>query len=117
MNESSFLTRLLHTRPTDRPTCLQPTMMLNSTVLPTMESFRVLGLESIEPAYAQFEGKMYAGLLPITHESPERKVKGEMMFWMFEPDVQEVDNTLVIWLNGGPGCSVRAGPQVWILSW
>jgi carboxypeptidase D len=82
--------------------------MLNTTVLPPMESFRVLGLEAIEPAYAQFEGKMYAGLLPVTHETPgERKVEGEMMFWMFEPDVQAVENTLVIWLNGGPGCSVR----------
>jgi Serine carboxypeptidase len=75
-------------------------------VLPPMESFRVLGLETVEPAYAQFQGEMYAGLLPITHESPERTVEGEMMFWLFEPETQEVENTLVIWLNGGPGCSV-----------
>jgi Serine carboxypeptidase len=76
-----------------------------------MESFRVLGLENIEPAYAQFDGKMYAGVLPITHSSPERTVEGDMMFWLFEPEVQEVENTLVIWLNGGPGCSVRKHHQ------
>jgi hypothetical protein len=75
-------------------------------LLPPMESFRVLGLEAVEPAYGQFQGSMYAGLIPVAHESPGRKVEGDMMFWLFEPETQEVENTLVLWLNGGPGCSV-----------
>jgi hypothetical protein len=74
-----------------------------------MESFRVLGLEAIEPAYGQFEGSMYAGLLPVSHvQSKDRTVDGNMMFWLFEPETQEVEKTLVMWLNGGPGCSVRS---------
>jgi carboxypeptidase C (cathepsin A) len=71
----------------------------------TMDDFLVEGLEKVQPAYAQFPGKMYAGTLPITHRNQYRDVHGEMMFWLFEPDAQSVENTLVIWLNGGPGCS------------
>jgi hypothetical protein len=78
-------------------------------LLPPMESYRVLGLEAIEPAYGQFEGSMYAGLIPVSHvQSEERTVEGNMMFWLFEPETQEVEKTLVMWLNGGPGCSVSA---------
>jgi carboxypeptidase C (cathepsin A) len=67
----------------------------------TPEDFRVYGLEKIQAAYATFEGKMYAGMLP----SDNRGRKGMTMFWMFEPDTQEVEDTIVLWLNGGPGCS------------
>ena len=65
------------------------------------EDFLVEGLEEAEPAYSQFEGKMYAGTLPSSHDSRV----GEMMFWLFEPDTQIVENSLVVWLNGGPGTS------------
>lgn len=27
------------------------------------------------------------------------------MFWLFKPHEQSVENTLTLWLNGGPGCS------------
>jgi carboxypeptidase D len=70
-------------------------------VTKTPDDFLVEGLELVQPAYADFPGKMYAGLLPMTHG--ERY--GEMMFWMFQPDEQTVENSLTIWLNGGPGCS------------
>lgn len=71
--------------------------MLNKT----KEDFLVTGLEQVEPAYAQFPGKMYAGTLPIDRDGR----RGEMMFWLFEPDAQSVPETIAIWLNGGPGCS------------
>jgi len=60
--------------------------------------FLVKGLEEIEPSYETFEGKMYAGLIPFhTH--------GKFMFWLFEPERQEVPDTLSIYISGGPGCS------------
>jgi carboxypeptidase D len=74
----------------------------------TPADFLVEGLEKVQPAYAEFKGKMYAGLLPINNNNgaagKEDRV-GEMMFWLFEPDTQQVEHTTVLWLNGGPGCS------------
>lgn len=67
----------------------------------TPQDYLVQGLEQVEPAYAEFEGSMYAGLIPMDHDDRV----GETMFWLFEPVTQLVDKTLVMWLNGGPGCS------------
>ncbi|CAB9503398.1 Pheromone-processing carboxypeptidase KEX1 [Seminavis robusta] len=78
----------------------------------TPDDFRVVGLESVQPAYAQFDGEMYAGMLPVLEPeksgddtAADKKTVGQMMFWMFEPPTQSVENTIVVWLNGGPGCS------------
>jgi hypothetical protein len=67
----------------------------------TIEDFRVVGLEEVQPAYAKFDGGMYAGMLP----SDNGDRIGETMFWLFEPETQSVPDTIVLWLNGGPGCS------------
>jgi carboxypeptidase C (cathepsin A) len=72
-------------------------------MMKTKQDFLVQGLETIEPAYAMFPGKMYAGLLPTNNAGGDRV--GEMMFWLFEPDTQTVPDSMVLWLNGGPGCS------------
>jgi len=69
----------------------------------TADDFLVTGLEEIEPAFATFQGQMHAGLLSITENIEEDN--GKLMFWMFEPDKPKVDDSLVIWMNGGPGCS------------
>lgn len=67
----------------------------------TPEDFLVHGLEEVIPAYAEFQGQMFAGLLPM--DNGDRH--GKTMFWLFEPEEQLISKSLVIWLNGGPGCS------------
>jgi hypothetical protein len=59
----------------------------------TKNDFLVQGLEEIQPAYADFNGTMYAGRLPADNGNRQ----GETMFWMFEPATQLVPDTLVIW--------------------
>jgi hypothetical protein len=67
--------------------------------LPDASDLRVRGLEEVEPAFGLFEGEMYAGLLPM--DNGERT--GNLMFWLFTPDEPSITDSLVIWLNGGPG--------------
>lgn len=57
----------------------------------TPQDYLVEGLENVEPAYAQFKGKMYAGLVPVENGSR----KGNTMFWLFEPNRPIVPDTLV----------------------
>ena len=57
------------------------------------------GLEEVEPAFGLFEGEMYAGLLPM--DNGDRT--GKLMFWLFAPEEPSITDSLVIWLNGGPG--------------
>ena len=89
----------LPTNATTTTTTTTPTTTPTST--PRKEDFLVHGLDAVQPAYADFEGQMYAGRLSANNGDRV----GDTMFWMFEPQAQEVPETLVIWLNGGPGCS------------
>jgi hypothetical protein len=64
---------------------------------PTADDFLVTGLEEVDPSFATFPGKMHAGLIDIDRDD------GKLMFWLFEPDSPKVDDSIVIWHNGGPG--------------
>ena len=60
-------------------------------------------------------GESYAGLMPISNatDSPE------MYFWFFPSENPLAENEILIWLNGGPGCSSleglfqENGPVIW----
>jgi len=47
-------------------------------------------------------GPSWAGLLPISNRTNESQ---QLFFWYFPSQSVEGVNDLIIWLNGGPGCS------------
>ncbi len=47
-------------------------------------------------------GPSWAGLLPISNSTNESR---QLFFWYFPSQSVEGVNDLIIWLNGGPGCS------------
>ncbi|KAL5397335.1 hypothetical protein PMIN06_002697 [Paraphaeosphaeria minitans] len=51
-------------------------------------------------------GESYAGLLPISEDPNESR---QLFFWFFPSTQVETPKEVVIWLNGGPGCSSLSG--------
>lgn len=50
-------------------------------------------------------GESYAGLLPISNATNA----SELYFWFFPSTNPAASNEILIWLNGGPGCSSLEG--------
>lgn len=53
----------------------------------------------------RLSGESYAGLMPIS----SAKNASELYFWFFPSENAQASDEIVIWLNGGPGCSSLEG--------
>lgn len=60
-------------------------------------------------------GESYAGLMPISNKTNS----SELYFWFFPSANPQASDEILIWLNGGPGCSSlegllqENGPFIW----
>jgi carboxypeptidase D len=54
-------------------------------------------------------GESYSGTLPITPISSNTTDPNQLWFWFFPSTNPLASKEIVIWLNGGPGCSSLIG--------
>jgi carboxypeptidase D len=57
--------------------------------------------------YVDFDvGESYAGLLPLSYAANETR---ELFHWFFPSSNPDASDEILVWLNGGPGCSSLEG--------
>lgn len=78
----------------------------NSTILPQNANTTKFAVDGTAIPDVDFDiGESYAGLLPIS----DKANSSELYFWFFPSANELAGDEILIWLNGGPGCSSLEG--------
>jgi len=78
----------------------------NGTILPQNANTTKFAVNGSAIPFVNFDiGESYAGLLPISDQANS----SELYFWFFPSANPSADEEILIWLNGGPGCSSLEG--------
>ncbi|KAK3115666.1 hypothetical protein LTR53_004767 [Teratosphaeriaceae sp. CCFEE 6253] len=78
----------------------------NTTILPQNANTTRFAVNGTGIPDVDFDiGESYAGLLPIS----DKANSSELYFWFFPSENPLAQDEIVIWLNGGPGCSSLEG--------
>ncbi|KAF2764861.1 alpha/beta-hydrolase [Teratosphaeria nubilosa] len=78
----------------------------NRTIIPQNENTTKFAVDGTKIPDVDFDiGESYAGLLPIS----SKPNSSELYFWFYPSSNPLAEEEILIWLNGGPGCSSLEG--------